>query len=119
MKNQSKKTNWKRESEIISEPLESECSRLPQPEDARVLRIDEVEECDDDINEWGINEGIRPPLLAPPPGISMSRVVVDNLSSSWELIWGFATKDDEDSTSLGAIQIVGDSNEDDKIDVHE
>lgn len=116
-----------KESEIISESSESECSRLPQPEEARVMRIDEVEERDDDANEWGINEvkcvigsqfgtgiglvnaenspifdddgackshekhhvegqsgikGIYPPLLAPLPGISMSRVVVDNLGSS-------------------------------------
>ncbi|KAL7601731.1 hypothetical protein Lser_V15G24294 [Lactuca serriola] len=143
---------------------ESERSRLPQAEEARVLRTDEVEERDDDVNECGINEvkcvtgsqlgtgvglvnaesspvfdddgacksrekryvegqsgikGVRPPLLAPPPGISKSRVVVDNLGSSWELIWGFATKDDEDSASAGPIAIIGASNEDANTDVHE
>ncbi|CAI9287137.1 unnamed protein product [Lactuca saligna] len=140
---------------------ESECSRLPHAEEARVFRTDEVEERDDDVNEWGINEvkcvtgpqlgtgvglvnaesspvfdddgacksrekrhvevqsgikGVRPPLLAPPPGISKSRVVVDNLGSSWELIRGFAN---DDSASAGPIGIIGASDEYANIDVHE
>ncbi|KAI3788964.1 hypothetical protein L2E82_01747 [Cichorium intybus] len=142
--------------------LETERSRLPMPEEARVSGRDGVEELGDDVGGCGISQvkrvtdselrngagltitekstvvdddgaceprekryaegqigikGVRPPSLAPPPGISQA--VVDNLGSNWELIRGFATKDDQDSAPAGPIGIIGASNEDANIDIHE
>ncbi|XP_076960262.1 mitogen-activated protein kinase kinase kinase 1-like [Bidens hawaiensis] len=48
--------------------------------------------------EGGI-KGVRPPVLAPPPAIS--RAIVDNMGSNWELIKSFAPIDDEDLVSDG------------------
>lgn len=44
--------------------------------------------------ESGI-KGLRPPILAPPPS-ARSRVIVDDLSSNWDLIRSFAPGDTED-----------------------
>ncbi|MFS7985804.1 putative mitogen-activated protein kinase kinase kinase STE-STE11 family [Helianthus anomalus] len=39
-------------------------------------------------------KGVRPPLLAPPP--AMSRVTVDNMGSTWDLVRSFAPREDDD-----------------------
>ncbi|KAD3067378.1 hypothetical protein R6Q59_018553 [Mikania micrantha] len=48
--------------------------------------------------ESGIN-GLRPPLVTPPP--AMSLVMVDDMGSSWDLIRAFAPRDNEDLSSDG------------------
>lgn len=49
------------------------------------------------LGESGI-KGVRPSLLAPPPG-RLRVVTEDNLGSNWELIRGFSTMDGEDQVS--------------------
>ncbi|KAM0063965.1 putative mitogen-activated protein kinase kinase kinase STE-STE11 family [Helianthus debilis subsp. tardiflorus] len=51
-------------------------------------------------------KGVRPPLLAPPP--AMSRVTVDNMGSTWDLVRSFAPRDDDDD-DLGSDE-AGDTN---------
>ncbi|KZV22732.1 mitogen-activated protein kinase kinase kinase 1-like [Dorcoceras hygrometricum] len=43
-------------------------------------------------------KGVRPPKLSPPPVIT--RTVVDNMSSSWDIIETFGPQDDKRSSSL-------------------
>ncbi|KAJ0734280.1 putative mitogen-activated protein kinase kinase kinase STE-STE11 family [Helianthus annuus] len=45
-------------------------------------------------------KGVRPPLLAPPP--AMSRVTVDNMGSTWDLVRSFAPREDDDDDDLGS-----------------
>lgn len=49
------------------------------------------------LGESGI-KGVRPSLLAPPPG-RLRVVAEDNLMSNWELIRGFSTMDGDDQVS--------------------
>ncbi|XP_050209580.1 mitogen-activated protein kinase kinase kinase 1-like [Mercurialis annua] len=42
--------------------------------------------------------GLRPPALAPPP-VMLVRPVVDNVSSTWDLMKSFAPQDDEENLS--------------------
>ncbi|KAI3960346.1 hypothetical protein MKW98_017070 [Papaver atlanticum] len=43
-------------------------------------------------------KGVRPPLLAPPPPSSISRPVLDNSGSTWDLVNSFAPEDDNCSS---------------------
>lgn len=60
------------------------------------------------VGESGI-KGPRPPLLAPPP--SMSRSIVDDMGSNWDLIRSFAPRDNEDLASDEPVEAITSSNE--------
>ncbi|KAI7728950.1 hypothetical protein M8C21_018084, partial [Ambrosia artemisiifolia] len=50
-------------------------------------------------------KGTRPPLLAPPPA-AMSRVIVDDMGSNWDLIKSFAPREDGDGSGLDGAEDV-------------
>lgn len=60
---------------------------------------DETDKTIERRNVEGGIKGVRPPVLAPPPAIS--RAMVDNMGSNWDLIKSFAPMDDEDLVSDG------------------
>ncbi|XP_076929909.1 mitogen-activated protein kinase kinase kinase 1-like [Bidens hawaiensis] len=88
----------------LSASFESKVSFSDDDEEVLVMGNNKIgnDETDKTIErrnvEGGI-KGVRPPILAPPP--AMSRSIVDNMGSNWDLIKGFAPMDDEDLASDG------------------
>lgn len=55
-------------------------------------------------------KGVRPPLLKPPPG--MRQPVIDNECSTWDILRGFAPKDDITPSSVMNDRVLSNSSDD-------
>ncbi|KAF7143256.1 hypothetical protein RHSIM_Rhsim05G0066300 [Rhododendron simsii] len=113
----------RRDGDLMAQ-LKNECSPLKNGLNrdeiqARVRNIDEVgrdyheyrvrnvDEIRHDYNESGVGgcgiKGDRPPLLAPPPGIA--RRVIDNVSSTWDILKSFGPQGDEELCSTDGLGV--------------
>ncbi|KDP43623.1 hypothetical protein JCGZ_16910 [Jatropha curcas] len=66
------------------------------------------------LESGGGIKGERPPVLAPPPA-RLLPPVVDNVSSTWDILKSFAPQDDEDSDSLIKARGISSSNESNRV----